>query len=71
MIQPRGCARRARHGTLCNVPAHPELYSGDIKSVLFSEQDIATRTAELAAAIAAGGVIAIKIANNANNVPEP
>jgi len=35
------------------VPAHPELYSGDIKSVLFSEQDIATRTAELAAAIAA------------------
>ncbi|ORA63290.1 hypoxanthine phosphoribosyltransferase [Mycolicibacterium insubricum] len=52
-MQPRGCARRARHGTLCNVPAHPELYSGDIKSVLFSEQDIATRTAELAAAIAA------------------
>ena len=35
-----------RHGTLCGVSAR-ELYSGDIKSVLLSEEEIRTRTAEL------------------------
>lgn len=44
-------ARRAWHAE--RVSAHPELYPGDIKSVLFSEADIAARTAELAADIAA------------------
>ncbi len=36
------------------VPAHSatELYSGDIKSVLYTEEQIQTRTAELAASIA-------------------
>jgi len=35
------------------VPAHtPELYSGDIKSVLLSEDQIRTRTAELAELVA-------------------
>ena len=35
-----------RHGTLWGVSAR-ELYSGDIKSVLLSEDEIRTRTAEL------------------------
>jgi hypoxanthine phosphoribosyltransferase len=35
------------------VSAHPELYPGDIKSVLLSEEAIATRTAELAEQVAA------------------
>ncbi len=41
-------------GTLCNVPANSaELYPGDIKSVLLSEQQIHERTAELAELVAA------------------
>jgi hypoxanthine phosphoribosyltransferase len=40
--------QRQCRGTLCFVSAH-ELYAGDIKSVLLSEGEIQTRTAELGA----------------------
>jgi len=40
-----------RHGTLWGVSAN-ELYPGDIKSVLFSEDQIRARTAELGATVA-------------------
>jgi hypoxanthine phosphoribosyltransferase len=40
-----------RHGTLWGVSAH-ELYPGDIKSVLLSEDEIQARTAELGALVA-------------------
>jgi len=48
-----GCSRPGRAWHAVQVSAHPELYPGDIKSVLLSEEAIATRTAELAEQVAA------------------
>lgn len=46
MIDEPRLFRASRHGTLWGVSAH-ELYPGDIKSVLLSEDEIRARTVEL------------------------